>query len=262
MTNWIQRHGAPGRRALLCFAHAGGCASYFRPWLELLPQGVELLATQWPGRENRIREPLVSSLELGVQAIADGVESLDAERLCFFGHSLGALVAFEVARELRRRGRDLPDALCVSGAGAPEAARSLPTVHRLPDGELLATLAERYEAIPRIILDDTELTGFYAGLLRADISMLETYRYVSEPRLSCPIFAFAGSHDRVATLDSVALWREQTSAGFDLQSFPGGHFFLRDHAPALLAALVGTLRTDYAPARLHGGSDERSLDPA
>jgi surfactin synthase thioesterase subunit len=246
---------------LLCFAHAGGCASYFRPWLELLPPEVELLVTQWPGRENRIREPLVTSLQFGVQAIADDLETLGFERISLFGHSLGALVAFEVARELRRRGRGLPDVLCVSGAGAPQAARSLPTVHRLPDRELLATLAERYEAIPRVILEDADLSSFYAGLLRADISMLETYRYASEPGLACPIFAFAGVQDRVATLDSVELWREQTSLGFNLQTFPGGHFFLRDHAPALLSTLSARLRGDQAPARsLHGDTDERRLD--
>jgi medium-chain acyl-[acyl-carrier-protein] hydrolase len=223
---------------LICVPYAGGSVVAYHGWAELLPADVELWVIRLPGREARVREPLHTDLiELVAMAAAVCARQLDGMPFCLFGHSLGALVAFEMARELRRAHRAMPTHLAVSARSAPQYPLSYPPIHELPDADFLAALDDRFNAIPPVIRDDCTARDYYLPILRADTAMLETYLYRPEPPLECPIAAFGGLADPEITEANLQGWREQTAGGFTVTMFPGSHFYVRDNRPALVRAL-------------------------
>lgn len=225
---------------LLCVPYAGGGAVAFHGWAELLPAAVELCVLRLPGREARVREPLRTDLAALVAEAADALEADPAGPYALFGHSLGALVAFELARELRRRGRP-PVHLAVSGKYAPQVPLRHPPVYGLPDAEFLDALDRRFAAIPPLIRDDPVARNFYLPILRADATMLETYAYRPEPPLGCPLSAHGGRSDPEVSPADLAGWAKQTAAGFRLATYPGGHFYLQPERAALVAAVAADL---------------------
>jgi medium-chain acyl-[acyl-carrier-protein] hydrolase len=244
-TPWILTfHTAAAPRArLFCFPHAGGGASAFREWAGLVPAGVEVCAVQPPGRENRLREPPLTALPpLVVEAAAALLPWLDLP-FAFFGHSLGALAAFEVARQLRRQGAPTPTWLFAAGCEAPQRLRPAdPPLHALPRERFLAEL-RRLEGTPEAVLNSAELLDVLLPLLRADFAVLETYRYRPELPLACPITAVGGVEDRQISRDDLAAWGEQTAAGVEMHLLPGGHFFPRTACAGLLELLNVPLRS-------------------
>lgn len=236
----------PGRRAgrpqlrLLCFPYAGGGASVFRPWAALLPPWVELCAVQLPGRENRVAEPLRRRLPALVVEAADGLLPLLDPPFALFGHSLGAVLAFELCRVFRRAGWPLPERLFVSAHVAPQRAYLRRRLHHLPDAELLREL-RGYRGTPDAVLDSAELVRLLLPVVRADFELLDTYSYVPEPPLDVPISAFGAVDDVEIRLEDVAAWREQTSAEFTLREFSGGHLFLQTAPGDLVTALCEDL---------------------
>ncbi|MEC4812538.1 MAG: thioesterase domain-containing protein [Scytonema sp. PMC 1069.18] len=221
---------------LFCFPYAGGGASIFRLWSEQLPTEIEVCSIQFPGRESRLKEPLFTQLLLLAETIAPVLRPYLNIPFAFFGHSMGALVAFEVARQLRRLGDSEPVHLFVSSRPAPQIPIFNP-IHQLPDSDFIAELRDRYNAIPDILLQNPEMMELFLPILRADITILETYSYKIEPLLNYPISAFGGLQDNCVSQNDISAWRDQTCQPFTLQMFNGGHFFLKEKQYPLLQTI-------------------------
>lgn len=245
---WIPyRRTRPGARArLFCFAHAGGGASTFRSWAEGLPPEVEVCAVQLPGREGRIGEPAFSTMERLIPILADALRPYLDRPFAFFGHSLGSLISFELARELRRRGGVLPLHLFASGCRAPGFS-DLDIIHDKSDAELL----ERLRALGGIddaLLAHDELMQILLPTLRADASVSETYVLAAEPPLDGALTVLGGLDDPRTKPEGLAAWRAQTRGPFALAMFPGGHFFLRGQQAEVLNLIADGLRTSLRQA--------------
>ncbi len=206
---------------------------YF-PWALDLPEDVEMLAAQLPGRERRRDEPLIEQLERLVFELSQAVRSYLDRPFAFFGHSLGALTAFELARELRRQGMPLPCHLFVAARRAPHTDTNLPPVHRLPDDAFVRVLQQSYGALPDAIRENREVLELFVPVIRADMTMLETYRYYDEPPLDMPITVYGGISDPSTNQDGLAAWRMQTTGRFELRMLMGNHFFIQTSRDELI----------------------------
>ncbi len=237
MTPWLVRP-LPNPRAalrLLCFPYAGGGASVFRTWPAALPADIELLAVELPGRETRFRERPFQRLSPLVAALTDAVAPHLQAPFAIYGHSLGALVGFGFARELRRRSLAGPVHLFVSGRRAPQLPERSP-MHHLPEPQFLDQL-RRLGGIPDALFQQPDIMEVFSPILRADITVAEAEPMEPEPPLACPITALGGLTDDKARLEELDAWQAQTSAAFERETFPGGHFFIQSARTAFLASL-------------------------
>jgi medium-chain acyl-[acyl-carrier-protein] hydrolase len=243
-TPWlhIARSVARPQLRLFCFPHAGGGASLFRLWNEGLPPTVEVCGAQLPGRESRWKEPLTERLEPLLDAFVPAVQAWLDTPFALYGHSMGALVAFEVARELRRRGLPGPKHLLVSGRRAPDLPDPTPPIRWLDDEAFVDAMVQQYDGIPDAIRRDREMLQIFLPILRADISVIETYRWREEAPLECPISVFAGLDDRSVDFRQLEAWRRFTTGEFRLEFLPGGHFFLQTAREGLLRSVARDLR--------------------
>jgi medium-chain acyl-[acyl-carrier-protein] hydrolase len=243
--SWITRRkpSPQARLRLFCFPYAGGGVSIFRAWSDGLPADVEVCPVQLPGRGTRLMEPPFTRLSPLIEALTQALFPLLDKPFAFFGHSLGALVSFELARQFRRQYAVQPVRLFISADRAPQIPNRDPPIHSLPEGEFLVEL-RRLNGTPREVLEDEELRQIMLALLRADFAIYETYRYSTEPPLTCPISAFGGWQDHRVNRGDLEAWREQTSVSFSLRMFPGDHFFLNTTQRPLLGALSQELRGD------------------
>ncbi len=216
---------------LFCLPHAGGSAAMFFAWPALLPDSVEVVGLQLPGRGRRIREAGYTRMTPLVEAAGEAVAPLLDRPYALFGQSLGALIGFELGRALAGRGRP-PQHLFVSACSAPHLHAPDPPLHALPEAEFLAAL-QRFNGTPREIFEHQELMQQLIPVFRADFAVSETYAYAGGI-LSCPITAFGGLEDRIVAAESLDGWRRQTEAAFERVMFPGGHFYL----PAIQGALL------------------------
>jgi len=226
---------------LFCFPNAGTGASIFRTWSRGLPADVEVCPVQLPGRGTRLIETPFTQLTPLVQALAQALVPLLDKPFAFFGHSLGALVGFELARQLRRQSGVRPVRLFISADRAPQIPHQDRPIHELPEGELLVEL-RRLNGIPGKVLEDVELMQIMLPVLRADLAVYETYVYSTEPPLNCPISTFGGLQDHRVSRGDLEAWRDQTSVSFSLRMFPGDHFFWHTTQPLLLQVLSQELR--------------------
>ncbi len=226
---------------LFCFPYAGGTAMVYRSWAQKLPAIVEVVAVQLPGRGSRtLEQPLSKPAEL-VEQLGSALAGSLNEPFAFFGHSMGALLAFELARLLRREGRALPRQLFISGRSAPQLSPVRGPLYNLSTDELLQEL-KQLEGTPREVLDHPELMELMLPILRADFSICDTYEYTEEAPLACPISAFGGFQDVDVPRENLEAWREQTSSSFTLRMLPGNHFFLHSNETLLLNLLAIQLR--------------------
>lgn len=225
---------------LFCLPYAGSGAAVYRPWLMHLPTTIELHVVQLPGRETRLREQPYRRMQLLIEALAPAIEQLLDRPYILFGHSMGALIAFELTRALRRRGGSQPDCLLVSGRRGPQLADPDSPLHQLSDAQFVRAMVQRYNGIPRVILEDIELLRLFLPTLRADLELIETYRYSDEPPLECPIAAFGGHSDERASLAELEAWLNHSSRPFSARQFPGGHFYLQEERAKLIASIVET----------------------
>jgi medium-chain acyl-[acyl-carrier-protein] hydrolase len=226
---------------LICLPYAGGGASIFAGWQARLPDFIRVRAVQLPGRESRIGEPACRDLDLLQNFILESVEGCLDQPYVLFGHSNGALLAFELARRLRGRQFNAPLGLIVSASRSPQAKRPLRKVNGLPHGEFIAEL-RRIGGTPDEVLANPELMALVMPALRADFAINETYKYRPYPPLSCPIRAYGGADDRSVSSEDLEDWRQQTAASFDLRRFTGDHFFLRAARDELLRWLAQDIR--------------------
>jgi medium-chain acyl-[acyl-carrier-protein] hydrolase len=237
-TPWlvVPRENPSARLRLFCFPYAGGTAMTYRRWPESLPGGVEVCAVQLPGRADRLREKPFCSLLPLVRAVAHAIAPRLDKPFALFGHSMGAMVAFELARHLRGEWGLLPAHLFVSGRRAPQLDRSERVTYNLSEPEFIESLRD-LNGTPPEVLEHRELMQLMSPLLRADFAVCQTYDYLHEPPLACPITAFGGLSDREVSRQQLEAWREQTSASWVLRMLPGDHFFL-DSAQGTLLSLL------------------------
>lgn len=211
----------------------------FRQWSSDLP-AVEICAVQLPGREGRWSEPAFTRFPALAQALSVELRPLMDVSFAFLGHSMGALIAFELARQVRRDHGLSPVHLFVSGARAPHLPNPDPHVHQLADAELLAKLT-KLNGIPAEISQNAELMQLLIPTLRADVTLCDTYVYLEEAALDCPISAYGGDCDRNVTAEQVAAWGAHTGAQFRWQMFPGDHFFLEGRRNSVLKMVSAAL---------------------
>lgn len=238
MNQWVVKpRPTPGASLrLFCLPYAGGGSQIFRMWPNKLPASVEVCLVELPGRGIRLREPLFERLPPLVEAIAKNLEGHLDRPFAFFGHSMGALLSFEVARYFRRHNIQRPVHLFVSGRGAPQTPSDEPPMHNLPEPEFISEL-RRLNGTPVEVLEHEELMELMLPILRADFTVCETYLYEPESPLNCPITAFGGLEDESVGADRLNAWREQTTSTFSAHTFPGDHFFLHTAQQLLLQTL-------------------------
>lgn len=223
------------------FPYAGGGIGAFRPWVELFGPVVNVRAAQLPGRQDRFTEPCYETFAEAITDLADEVAAAPPrEEFVFFGHSMGAVVAFEVARELRRRGARLPLLLGASGTCGPAIARTGMKIDGFDD-ERLAAASLAAGGLPDEVADNPDLLELVLPSLRSDLTILDQHPYAVEPPLPVPISAFGGEDDALVTLADLEAWQAETSAGFTLRTYPGGHFYLWDQGPEIVKALLADL---------------------
>ncbi len=210
---------------LICLPHAGASPRSFYSWANDLPPEMELLLVCLAGRGSRDDEPLATSVTSIIEPLARAITPLMTGTTVFFGHSLGALLAVELVRELRRRHISSPRLLVVSGRTVPGSGRTL-KLHALPDPMLVREVQRIYGGIPREILVEPAMLRRMLPILRADLSVNETYQHVQEPPLDCSILALGGAEDPHVTGTELELWRGQTTRNFECAQFEGGHFYL------------------------------------
>lgn len=237
-TAWIAwaRPRPEARLRLFCFPYAGGGATIFRKWSDSLPETVEVNPVQLPGRGNRLREPPFARLSPLVQAIAAGLLPHLDKPFAFFGHSMGALISFELARLLRRERGIEPYHLFVSGRRAPQILDPVPITYNLPQAKFIENL-QKLNGTPAELFEHRELMTLMLPVLRADFEVVQTYAYEEEPALSCSISALGGIQDQEVSRGDLEAWRHQTGAAFMLRRFAGDHFFLNTQQSLFLQML-------------------------
>jgi len=261
MKEWVTypRPNPDAPLRLFCFPYAGGGASVFYSWAEGLPSKVELCPIQLPGRESRLSEPPFTRLLPLAQTLALAIRPHLDKPFAFFGHSMGATVAFELARRLREQDGPTPLCLIVSGSRAPHLPDLSSPIHHLPEEEFIAGL-RRFNGTPDAVLRHAELLQLLLPLLRADLAVHETYEYVAGEPLECPVFALGGYEDELVDWKGLSAWQEQTRGPFALHMFPGDHFFFRNAQKDLLQTISRELTkisiqpTGVGMERVHDGS--------
>jgi medium-chain acyl-[acyl-carrier-protein] hydrolase len=212
---------------LFCFSYAGGSARTFTPWAEQLPASIELCPVQMPGRENRIHEAPLRRLEPLLEGLSEVLANHDDTPFAFFGHSLGAHVAYELALHLRRLGRPGPFRLFLSAAPAPRLMPAVRSRHRLPDAEFLEYVTG-FGGLPDALSRRPKWLAHVLPLLRADLELGNTIAFAAdEPPLDCSMYLLGGLSDPCVSLADLEGWREHTSGGASLRLFDGDHLFLQ-----------------------------------
>lgn len=224
---------SPRLARLFCFPYAGGGAMAYYRWPSRILADVEVARVLLPGRERRLREPLFMRLESLVDALTEELFPWIDGPFMLYGHSMGALLAFELARGLRRRYNLLPVHLFVSGYRAPQLPPGEVPFSHLPDAAFIDRVRQ-YGGLPDLVAQNDELLEIFLPILRADFEMTETYVYKEEPPFEFPITAFGGISDPKTSRDNILAWKVHTSVQFTTHYFPGGHFFLHDSEALVL----------------------------
>jgi medium-chain acyl-[acyl-carrier-protein] hydrolase len=230
---------------LYCLPCAGGSTSLFQQWTRSAPRPLDIVPVVLPGRGSRFSERPLHSAPALVAALAASLEPRPRPPFAFFGHSMGALIAFELTRALRAHGSPLPTALFVSACAAPARFDVEPKIHALPDREFLDRL-RTLRGTPPEVLGNREIMELLLPALRADFAVCETYQYTPGEPLECPIVTFGGEDDAEVTRELLEAWRHESRAGFSSHVLPGGHFYLWQEWPAVLSVVAKVVRS---PAR-------------
>ncbi len=229
----ISRTSAPSLR-LFCFPFAGSSASLFRPWIEALPEQVEIMAVQLPGRENRLREPCVHDMDEIMEKLGPEIEACLDLPFVFFGHSLGSLVAYELLRRLEDRGRQRAELFIASGGLAPHTCIAPAEPLRLTPDQILQDL-RRISPTHGALFNDREVLTLMLPMLQADFEIYANYQYRERAPLRTPVVAIRGAADTYITYQSQLEWKQHTDRQFAFHTIPGTHLFMVDSPRALLA---------------------------
>ncbi len=225
---------------LFCFPYAGGSADVYRNWRRWLPEHIDLCLVHLPGRGRSMGERAFTRLTAMVDAVLDRIDRRTEAPYALFGHSMGALICFELARKLFCRSRSGPKHLFVSGHRAPQCSRNEPATFNLPYDKFIAEL-RKLNGTPQEFLGHPELMQLFMNVLRADFEAVETYEYLSGEPLSCPITVYGGLDDERVPMESCHAWQKQTSASCKVRMFKGDHFFIRNPGKEFIDAFRSDL---------------------
>jgi medium-chain acyl-[acyl-carrier-protein] hydrolase len=250
---WIGFHKSSSamRLRLICFHCAGYGASLYRPWLDAIPDSIDIVGIQLPGREARIAEDAFESIDAILDAMQPAIAPLLQAPYAFFGHSMGALLAFALTQRLcigqRLPGQRLPVHLFLSGHQAPRLPPRMPPVHDLSDEDFIEAL-KRYNGTPPELLASRDAMELFLPMLRADLKACEIYDWPDDTPVSSPITALGGLLDPEVPPEDLDPWAEYTSSCFDVRLFDGDHFYLKQPhlRMQLIAVLLQVLATQYA----------------
>ena len=244
---WIRplRASQGARIRLYCLPFAGGGLAAFQAWPAALAPQVEVCPVRLPGRESRFAEPSFVRVEPLVETLAEIVdyESRKPGALPFaiFGHSMGAVLSFELCRRLGPVASSKLRRLIVSGRYSPPEPPRNPPIHHLSDKELLDEMIHRYNGIPQAVLEVPELLELILPPLRADMELIETYQYAEGPLLQVAMAALGGHDDVGVPLESLQAWGKMTQGELQTHMFPGGHFFVQSHSQQLFPVIRSLL---------------------
>lgn len=243
---WFQvQPRSAARIRLFCFPYAGGSSAIFRQWSRDLPREIELVPALLPGRELKLREPPYTHIEPLIEALAREITPLLDKPFAFFGHSMGAIISFELARRLRTEHYVEPAHLVVSGRRSPRVPVRDPYIHNLPDPEFFAEL-EEMNGTPREVLEHQELMEILSPMLRADFELCYNYDYIPGEPLQCPITVLGGLEDKTTPRHELEAWCDETTGNCQLHMLKGDHFFInQQHAtilPIIKKALVAHIQ--------------------
>jgi len=230
------------RLRLFCLPYAGGGALLFRPWAGAAPRDIQICAVQLPGREHRLMEPAFTRMDALIPALRDAIAAHLDRPFAIFGHSMGALMAFELTRALRRAGVRLPQQLFLSAHRAPQLPDRRAPIHTLPDEQLWEQL-RRLDGTPEEVLANRELMELITPTLRADFELCETFELAKEPPLDIPFRLFGGTEDPNVDEPDLEAWREHTTAALRVSMLPGGHLFLQQQQREVFTAILHDLRS-------------------
>ncbi len=235
VSKWVtivpSRGGGLGR--LFCLPFAGSGAAAYYPWTYRILPDIELVRVNLPGREALLREAPFNRIESLVNTLVEELVIWMDRPFAIYGHSMGALIAFELARELRRRHYPLPSHLFVSGYRAPHLPPSEPPFSHLPDAQFIDRVRQ-YGGVSDLVAQNEELMEIFLPTLRADFEMTETYVYKEETPMECPLTAFGGLSDPKVTRERIVAWKMHSSTYFKAHFFPGGHFFIQNSESLVL----------------------------
>lgn len=242
LSPWLLSIASNGRARvrIFCFPHAGGSGYLFQRWATHIPDDLDLCAVELPGRAERLHEAPFSRLPALMPPLLAHIRPHLGLPFAFFGHSMGAMIAFELARDLRRYGLPLPAHLFVSGRRAPHLPSRRRRLHELDDSEFKSEL-RRLQGTPAAVLENQELMELMMPLLRADFTLIETYACAAEEPLDTPISVFGGSEDPETSREELEGWAAHTNRFGAVRIYPGDHFFLQKHAAGLLEAMAEIL---------------------
>jgi medium-chain acyl-[acyl-carrier-protein] hydrolase len=232
--------------------YAGAGVAAFSAWADLFPS-IDIAVVRLPGRESRFHEPFCASIDEAADQTVRAISSFHDLSYALFGHSMGALLSFEVTRRLCAAAAP-PLMLGVSGWRGPSLPERLPPIAHLPLDEFVVAVQGRFGGIPRAVLNDRELVSLLVPTLRADVGLVERYRYREDALLPCPISAYGGASDPHATEDDIQAWGRETTSGLRARMFRGGHFFIQSARDEVLERLSADLAASVA-ARVMAGVD-------
>ncbi|MGW3012617.1 thioesterase II family protein [Streptomyces sp. NPDC001219] len=240
-SRWLRRFASAegSKLELICFPHAGGSASAYLGLTRALAPDIDVVAVQYPGRQDRRLEPALTSLPHLARAVAEELARAPQRAYAFFGHSMGAVVAYETARVLSEFNLAAPRHLIVSGRGAPSPEPR--AGDRLAGDAALITEIRRLGGTGSRVLDDPELLEMVLPTLRADYGALGLYRWLPGPPLDIPLTAMVGTADPIVTVDDARGWLAHSTCPGDLISFDGGHFYLDSQLPSVAEAMRSLL---------------------
>lgn len=218
---------------LFCFHHSGGGASLYYPWVDDLSPNIEMIAIQLPGRENRFTEPLCNNLQNIVAILSKDFAIYKDKPFFMFGHSLGALISFELVKAIHQLYSLIPCHMIISATKAPHLPFRMKYLSQLEDHKLKEEL-NIYDGIDERILNDTELLDLFLPIIKSDFSIYEKYKFLESKPISCDILALSGEQDQTVTQEEILAWSEYTSGKFEHISFPGKHFYIKDHQKKVL----------------------------
>ncbi|MCU7493865.1 MAG: thioesterase [Ignavibacteria bacterium] len=227
-------------RRLICFPYAGGSSHIFRRWHETLRPQVEVVAVELPGRGRRYTERLIHSLPELLKDLMNSILPYLDKPYCFFGHSMGALIAFEMTMALRKSYLPEPEHIFASAHPAPCVGKRGPFMHKLAENEFIGKL-KSMNGMPDEVINNRDLMELMMPILRADFSVCETYSYRPGLKADCPITAFGGLADDGIALEELEAWAEVTNSSFELNLLPGDHFYITKSEEMLLKILSGKL---------------------
>lgn len=239
---WLRQlrpaQGEP-RLRLFCFPYAGAGPAVYRPWGDFLPADIELIGVHYPGREARAAEPLLHDFAQLVTQLGEAINPYLDLPFAFFGHSMGAYVAFELCQYLKNSGQAQAEHLFLSGASAPHLPEQQP-IHHLPSRQFL-TQVIRLNGIPKEVLGSAELLTYLLPILRADFTACERYSSAPTNMLSCPLTLFGGRDDPRVPPPRLEAWRDYAEHAVAVDLFDGDHFYLHQHRSPLLGKIVRQL---------------------